>query len=286
MFPLGVTLVALLVAAILAGVAGSYLGIGGGILLIPFMTLALGVDIKVAIATSIVGVIATSTGAASVYVRDRLSHLRLGMFLEVATTLGAIVGAFVAILVPDRSVLFVLFGIVMIYATGYMVRPGVTTNASDAKVTSRLAARLKLADEYVDQAAGTTRAYDVARPGVGFGFGAIAGAVSGLLGVGGGFIQVPLMTIVMKIPTKPAVATSNFMIGVTAAASAFVYYSGGFLDPTFAGVIVVGVFAGTRVGTRLMVHARPGMIRLAFAILLAAIGALMILKAFIPGLIL
>ena len=283
MFSLAVILAVLFGSAFLAGILGSYLGIGGGILLVPVMTLGLGIDIRVAVATSIVGVIATSTGAASVYVRDHLTHLRLGMFLEVATTIGAIAGAFLAILLPNRAVLFVLFGLVMLYATSYMARPVSSRRESDSAPRSRLAERLKLGDRYREPSDGRVHEYAVARPGWGFGLGALAGAVSGLLGVGGGFIQVPLMNVVMRVPTKPAVATSNFMIGVTAAASAFIYYSGGFLDPSLAGVLVVGVFLGTRLGTRFMVRARPGRIRIAFAILLAAIGVLMVLKAFIPG---
>src|SRR5207253_1448534 len=163
-------LLILAIAAFLAGLGGSYLGVGGGVFLIPFMTLALSVNIKVAIATSLIGVIATSSGAASVYVRDHLTNLRLAMFLEVATTLGAIAG---------------------------------------------------------------------------FGVSAAAGLFSGLLGVGGGFIKVPAMNVLMRVPMKAAVATSNFMIGVTAAASAFIYYSQGLVDPGLAAMVIIGVFSGT-----------------------------------------
>lgn len=283
MLPLEVTLVALLAAAVLAGLAGSYLGIGGGVFLIPFMTLVLGIDIKVAVATSLVGVIATSTGAASVYVRDHLTNLRLGMFLEVATTFGALAGAFIAVFI-DRNALFVIFGIVVIYAASHMARAGGVPHAAvtDAGV-SRSAERLRLSDQYTDKEDRSVHGYKVARPGAGFGISLIAGGVSGLLGVGGGFIKVPAMNMVMRVPMKPAVATSNFMIGVTAAASAFIYHSEGYLDPTLAGIIVLGVFAGTRVGTRLMVRAKAHRIKLVFSVFLAGIGIFMILRTLLTG---
>lgn len=278
------TLLILFLTAFVAGIAGSYLGIGGGVLLVPFMALVLGVDIRVAIATSLVGVIATSTGAASVYVRDHLTNLRLGMFLEVGTTLGAITGAFVALLV-DRTALFIVFGIVVMYAASQMARGGHAVGergeVSDSRPPSRFGQRLRLRDTYLDQEHGGRYTYDVSRTGAGLGISMVAGAVSGLLGVGGGFIKVPMMNLVMRVPMKAAVATSNFMIGVTAAASAFIYYARGALDPSLAGAIVVGVFLGTRLGTRLMVKAKARSVRLIFAAFLVGIGVFMILRPFL-----
>ncbi len=284
MLPLQILLPVLLLTSFLAGIVGSYLGIGGGILLIPVMALGLQVDIRVAVAASLVGVIATSTGAASVYVRDRLTNLRLGMFLEVATTLGAIAGAFVAILI-NAEALFVLFGAVVLYVSWHMIRARESEDGPvpSARERSRFAERLGLAGEYLDKEDRTVHGYSVARPGAGFAISGVAGAVSGLLGVGGGFIKVPTMHVVMGVPMKPAVATSNFMIGVTAAASAFIYYSRGVLDPSLAGVIVIGVFLGTRLGTRWMVRAKAGRVRLLFAVLLAGMGVFMILRPFLPG---
>src|SRR5256885_11802928 len=234
-------LLLLAVAAFLAGLAGSYLGIGGGIFLIPFMTLALQIDIKVAIATSLIGVIATSSGAASVYVRDHLTNLRLAMFLEVATTLGAIAGAVVGILVPNVY-LFLTFGVVVLYAAASMVR--VAETAKDRAYRGGdeerpLVKRLNLSSLYFDQEDQGVYRYRVERPGAGFGVSAAAGVFSGLLGVGGGFIKVPAMNILMRVPMKAAVATSNFMIGVTAAASAFIYYSQGLVNPQLAAMVIV-----------------------------------------------
>ncbi len=156
-------------------------------------------------------------------------------------------------------------------------------HARTANPASPVAERLRLGDEYLDKEDGTVHRYTVSRPGTGLAISGVAGAVSGLLGVGGGFIKVPTMHVVMGVPMKPAVATSNFMIGVTAAASAFIYYSRGVLDPSLAGIVVIGVFVGTRIGTRWMVRATAGRVRFLFALLLAGMGVLMVLRAFVPG---
>ena len=278
--PLVEILLILLAASVLAGLAGSVLGIGGGVFLIPFLTLVLGVETHVAIATSLIGVIATSSGAASVYVRDRLANLRLGMFLEIATTMGAIAGALAAVAL-ERNVLELAFAVVALYAAAYMIRTRETAKdrAYRPGPESRASRILDLGSVYFDAEDGGVYRYRVERPGAGFGISAAAGAVSGLLGVGGGFIKVPAMNSVMRVPMKVAVATSNFMIGVTAAASAFIFYSRGFVDPALASVVVVGVFSGTNVGTRLMVRARPARLQLGFGVALACVGVAMALRA-------
>ena len=274
-------LLLLAVAAFLAGLAGSYLGIGGGVFLIPFMTLALGMPIKVAIAVSLIGVIATSSGAASVYVRDHLTNLRLAMFLEVGTTFGAIAGAVVGILVPSVY-LFLTFGVVVLYAAASMVR--VAETAKDRAYRGGegerpLVKRLNLSSVYFDQEDQGVYRYRVDRPGAGFGASAAAGVFSGLLGVGGGFIKVPAMNVLMHVPVKAAVATSNFMIGVTAAASAFIYYSQGLVDPSLAAMVIIGVFTGTNLGTRLLVRSKAADVRFLFAIFLTGLGIAMAARA-------
>jgi uncharacterized membrane protein YfcA len=280
-------LLILAVVAFLAGLGGSYLGVGGGVFLIPFMTLALGVQIKVAIATSLIGVIATSSGAASVYVRDHLTNLRLAMFLEVATTLGAITGALVALSVPGED-LYVVFGIVVLYAAVTMLRVRETARqrAYQAGDESPLTKYLNLSSVYFDQEDQGVYRYRVERPLAGFGISAAAGVFSGLLGVGGGFIKVPAMNVLMRVPMKAAVATSNFMIGVTAAASAFIYYSQGLVDPGLAAMVIIGVFTGTNLGTRLLSHAKASNVRFVFSIFLGALGTAMIARLFFPGVIL
>jgi len=277
-------LLILAIAAFLAGLGGSYLGIGGGVFLIPFMTLGLGVNIKVAIATSLIGVIATSSGAASVYVRDHLTNLRLAMFLEVATTLGAIAGALVGLTVPEFF-LYVAFGVVVLYAAATMVRIRETAKqrAYQAGEESPLAKRLNLGGVYFDQEDQGVYRYRVERPVAGFGVSAAAGLFSGLLGVGGGFIKVPAMNVLMRVPMKAAVATSNFMIGVTAAASAFIYYSQGLVDPGLAAMVIIGVFTGTNIGTRLLVHAKASRVRFVFALFLAVLGIAMVARLLVPG---
>src|SRR5216117_4259646 len=277
-------LLILVIAAFLAGLGGSYLGVGGGVFLIPFMTLALSIDIKVAIATSLIGVIATSSGAASVYVRDHLTNLRLAMFLEVGTTLGEIAGAVVGILVPNVY-LFLTFGVVVLYAAASMVRFAETAKDRayrGGEEERPLVKRLNLSSVYFDQEDQGVYRYRVERPGAGFGASAAAGVFSGLLGVGGGFIKVPAMNILMHVPMKAAVATSNFMIGVTAAASAFIYYSQGLVDPGLAAMVIIGVFSGTNLGTRLLEHSKASNVRFAFAVFLAAMGLAMLLSR-LPG---
>lgn len=283
MATLGVLLV-LMVAAFLAGLGGSYLGIGGGVFLIPFMTLALGVNIKVAIATGLIGVIATSSGAASVYVRDHLTNLRLAMFLEVATTLGAIVGALVGLRVPDFY-LYIAFGVVVLYAAATMawVRETARQRAYVPGEEPALTKRLGLSSVYFDREDQGVYRYRVERPVAGFGVSAAAGLFSGLLGVGGGFIKVPAMNVLMRVPMKAAVATSNFMIGVTAAASAFIYYSQGLVDPAFAAMVIIGVFSGTSLGTRLLERAKASNVRFAFVVSLAVLGIAMIARLAFPG---
>src|SRR6266849_9913438 len=273
-------LLILAVVAFLAGLGGSYLGVGGGVFLIPFMTLALGVQIKVAIATSLIGVIATSSGAASVYVRDHLTNLRLAMFLEVATTLGAITGALVALSVPGED-LYVVFGIVVLYAAVTMLRVRETARqrAYQEGDEAPLTKYLNLSSVYFDQEDQGVYRYRVERPLAGFGISAAAGVFSGLLGVGGGFIKVPAMNVLMRVPMKAAVATSNFMIGVTAAASAFIYYSQGLVNPGLAAMVIIGVFSGTNLGTRLLVRSRAADVRFLFAIFLAGLGIAMAARA-------
>ena len=277
-------LVVLAVAAFLAGFGGSFLGIGGGVFLIPFMTLVLDIDIKIAIATSLIGVIATSSGAASVYVRDHLTNLRLAMFLEVATTFGAISGALLGLLVDER-LLFLSFTAAVLSAAAIMVRTRETAKerAYRAGEEDPLAKRLALGSVYFDQEDQGVYRYRVERPVAGFAVSAAAGGFSGLLGVGGGFIKVPAMNILMRVPMKAAVATSNFMIGVTAAASAFIYYSAGFVEPSLAAMVIVGVFSGTNIGTRLLVRAKAQRVRFVFAVFLAVLGILMGLRAFGSG---
>ena len=202
-------------AAFLAGIAGSTLGIGGGVFLVPYLTLnpVLHLPLQEAIAVSLVGVIATSSGAASTYVRDRLTNLRLGIFLEVATTLGAILGAFVAVYIAP-FVLEVIFGLVVLYAAIFMIRTreGARERAAIAEEETGLAKRLRLSGFYFDPEDQAVYRYRVVRLGAGFCVSAVAGGVSGLLGVGGGFIKVPAMNVLMRVPRFEPVNTPTITI--------------------------------------------------------------------------
>jgi hypothetical protein len=275
----------LLVAALLflgaavAGFAGSLLGLGGGFLLVPLMTVALGVDIRVAVAVSIVAVVATSTGSGAASVRRGIANTRLGMFLEVATSAGAIGGAFIALTI-GRELLLVLFGIALLGALPFMLRPLGPPEYGTPNTLGGLLSpgRLRLASHHEDSK-GDLVPYAVHRPAAGLALSWCAGVVSGLLGIGGGLVKVPAMHAVMGVPIKVAVGTSNFMIGVTASAAALVYLSRGAVDPVLAATAALGVVLGTRYGTRRAETTRAEHLVKAFAGLLIAMAAVMFLKA-------
>ncbi len=264
--------------SIVAGFVGALFGLGGGVLIIPFLTLVEGVPVPLAVGASIVSVVATSSASAATYVQDHLTNLRLGMFLEIGTVSGAITGAFVSAFLP-ASALFILFGIILLYATMVMIRArGIDFPANvRPDKTSRI---LALGSQYDDQSLNRVVKYEVTRTPLTVFIGYFAGIVSGLLGVGGGIINVPTMNLVSKVPVKVASATSNFMIGVTAAASASVYLLRGDVNPLLAAPLIVGVAGGALLGTRVLKVTPPTRVKVAFGILLAAISLLMILKGF------
>ena len=266
----------ILLVSILAGFVGALFGLGGGVLIIPFLTLVEGVPVPLAVGASIVSVVATSSASAATYVQDRLTNLRLGMFLEIGTVAGAITGAFVAVFLP-ASALFILFGLILLYATIVMIRArGIDfpTNVKPDRVSEILA----LGSQYEDHSLRKVVNYEVTRTPLAVFIGYFAGIVSGLLGVGGGIINVPTMNILSKVPVKVASATSNFMIGVTAAASASVYLLRGDVHPLLAAPLIIGVAGGALLGTRVLKVTPPTRMKVAFGILLAAISLLMILK--------
>jgi uncharacterized protein len=227
--------------ALLVGGLGSMLGIGGGVLLIPLLTGLFGVPIKVAIGASIVSVIATSSAAGAVYVGHGLSHTRLSMVLEIATTIGALAGGITAVLLSP-NLLAGLFAAVLIYVVYSMRR---LPKAEGQTTPTGL-----LDTSYTDPATGQTVTYGVRNLPLGMSASFLAGNVSGLLGIGGGIIKVPIMSLLMGMPLRAAIATSNFMIGVTAASSAVIYYQRGFLDPGIAIPTALGVLVGAQIGTR------------------------------------
>jgi uncharacterized membrane protein YfcA len=262
--------------SVLAGVVGALAGLGGGVLIVPLLTIGFGVDIRYAIGASVVSVIATSSGAAAAYVRDRITNLRIGMFLEVATTTGAMAGAFAAALVAPAA-LSILFGAVLAVSVVPLVaRLG--EELPQGVVNDRWADRLRLAGRYYDAALGRTVCYQVKRVPLGFVMMWVAGLISGLLGIGSGTFKVLAMDTAMRLPMKVSTTTSNFMIGVTAAASAGVYVSRGYVHPLIAAPVALGVLAGAWLGSRLLVRLRNTTVRKLFVPLMLLIAVQMVLK--------
>ncbi len=264
-------------AAFAAGIIGSIVGIGGGLLVTPILTLLFGVDIHIAIGTSIVSIIATSSGAAAAYVKDRITNLRVGMFLEIATTIGAITGAVIAVYV-NSSILFALFGIILILTVTPSIRKGSEELPQGVKNDS-WATKLKLGSSYHDAVMKTDVRYQVTRTPTGFSVMYLAGVASGLLGIGGGTFKVLGMEGAMRLPMKVSTTTSNFMIGVTAAASAGIYFVRGDVNPFIVAPVMLGILGGARVGAKLLVRSRNVTIRRVFIVVLFVVALEMILKA-------
>lgn len=273
MTPLGFTLIVLGISYV-AGLLGSLVGVGGGIIVVPALTLLLGVSIQKAIAASIISVIATSSGAAASYVSERITNMRLGMVLEVATVAGALTGAYLAVVVSGRW-LFMTFALVLFYTVWTMLRP---KGHRIESAPDPMADRLALHGSFFDRSIGQQVDYRVSRTKLGFAVSYVAGVASGLLGIGGGVLKVPVMNLAMGIPIKVCTATSNFMIGVTAAASAAVYLMRGEVLPFVAAPVALGVMLGARTGARVMGGIPSGVIRVIFVVVLAVSAAQMLLK--------
>jgi uncharacterized membrane protein YfcA len=262
------------VISIAAGALGSLVGLGGGVLIVPVLVRFYDVDIRLAIGASIVSVIATSSGAAAAYVRDEMTNLRAGMFLEIATTLGAVSGAYLTTLLPTRF-LYVLFGAVLAYSALATYRHRHATALLSVS-HDRLANYFKLHGHYHDAADGRDYNYKVQRTGVGLAMMYVAGMVSALLGIGSGALKVPAMDLAMRMPMKVSTATSNFMIGVTAAASAGMYFERGQIDPVIAAPVAIGVLLGSMFGARYLGRATNKGVRLLFVVVLIAVAAEML----------
>ncbi len=260
-----------------AGLLGSLVGVGGGIIVVPLLTLCLGVDIHHAIAASIIAVIATSSGAASSYVRSHVSNMRLAMLLEISTAAGALSGAYFAGLLSPRF-LYILFGTMLVYTAWSMYKRSGHTAGTFPH--DPLADKLKLHGTYYDPSAKKEVEYRVSRVKVGFSLSYLAGVVSGLLGVGGGIIKVPVMNLLMGVPLKGSTATSNFMIGVTAATGAAVYFARGDIQPFIAAPVAIGVIFGAKTGARIMGHLKSNVIRVIFVTVVIVTAVQMLWKGF------
>ena len=261
---LGFTLL-LLGGSCAAGFLGALTGLGGGVVIVPLLVIAFGVDLRYAIGASLVSVIATSSGAAAAYVREGFSNLRVGMFLEMATTIGAVCGATLAAFL-DANVIGVVFAVLLFYSIYAELRPHASSTAADRP--DRLATRLRMDSTY--PTAEGRLAYHVHNVPAGFAIMWLAGALSGLLGIGSGVVKVLAMDQAMRIPLKVSTTTSNFMIGVTAAASAGIYLKRGYIDPGIAMPVMLGVLAGSLVGAAVLPRMPTNELRWVFCAVMAA----------------
>jgi hypothetical protein len=264
-----------LLGSFVAGFLGSLTGLGGGVVIVPLLALAFHVDMRYAIGASLVSVIATSSGAAAAYVREGFTNMRIGMFLEIATTVGAIAGALIAAHV-STSTIAIIFGFVLLYSAWLSTRrqPDVAVDRNP----DTLARVLRLNGSY--PTAEGEQSYAVHRIPLGFGLMFGAGTLSGLLGIGSGAVKVLAMDQAMRVPFKVSTTTSNFMIGVTAAASAGVYLARGYIDPGIAMPVVLGALAGSMFGARVLVRVRTQALRIVFGAVIFALGVEMIFNGF------
>lgn len=261
--------------AVLAGLVGSLTGLGGGVIVTPALTLLLGVDIRYAIGASLVSLIATSSGAAATYVRDGLTNIRIGMFLELATTVGAICGAMLAGVLPT-STLAIVFGAVLLYSAWQA--SGTRSERTKNSAPTPFARRLKLTGVYHSPAGDTP--YSASHPTLGFGVMYGAGILSGLLGIGSGAFKVIALDRLMGVPFKVSTATSNFMIGVTGVASAAIYFGRGYIHPALAFPVMLGVLGGSTLGAFLLPRLPVKQLRRGFAIVVAVVAVQMIVQGF------
>ena len=260
----------LLLGAYAAGLLGSLTGLGGGVIVIPLLTLAFGIDFHYAIGAALVASIATSSGSASAYVKEGITNIRLGMFLEIATSVGAVLGAVIALWMPTNAIA-VIFGVVLFFTAVMQNRQKVDHVGVKG---SALAMKLKLFGSYPTK--GGVQNYELTNVPGGFLIMVAAGALSGLLGIGSGVLKVLAMDSCMKVPFKVSTTTSNFMIGVTAVTSAVVYLQRGYIEPGIAFPIMVGVLGGALTGAKLLKHLDVRLLRKIFAIAILLVAVNMI----------
>jgi uncharacterized membrane protein YfcA len=263
----------LFLTSLFAGLLGALTGLGGGVVIVPVLALLFKVDIRYAIGASVVSVIATSSGAAVAYVKEGLSNIRIGMFLEVATTLGALLGAYLTARVSSHWIAIV-FGVVLLYSALASFRHRAAQPTREAPTP--LATRLELTGTVPATNRCPAQNYSAHRIPLGFGIMFGAGTLSGLLGIGSGAVKVLAMDQAMKLPFKVSTTTSNFMIGVTAAASAGIYLARGYIAPIIAMPVMLGVLVGSLVGTRILVRVNVPTLKIIFAVVIVVLGAEMI----------
>ncbi len=264
--------VILLVGAYCAGLLGSLTGLGGGVVVIPLLTLCFDVDFHYAIGAALVASIATSSGSGSAYVKEGITNIRLGMFLEIATTIGAVIGAFVALHWLPINAIAIIYGLVLILTAVMQQR---RKSDHEGVRGSEAARRLKLYGSW-PQSDGSVKHYELRNVGGGFGVMGVAGFLSGILGIGSGVLKVLAMDCIMKVPFKVSTTTSNFMMGVTACASAVVYIQNGYIAPGIACPVMIGVLGGALTGARLLKRMNVKVLRQIFCVAILLVAANMI----------
>jgi len=264
----------LLAGAYLAGLVGSLTGLGGGVVVIPLLTLVFHVDIRYAIGAALLASIANSSGAASAYIKEGITNIRLGMFLEIATTVGAVGGAIIAVYTPTNTIA-ILFGAILLFSAAMTLRK---KNMEALTEGSTLSYKLKLNSSYPTKYGEVE--YKLKNIGAGFSIMTLAGVLSGLLGIGSGALKVLAMDSAMHIPFKVSTTTSNFMIGVTAAASAVVYLQRGYMDPGIAFPVMLGVLGGAFTGSKLLTRMDPKVLKYIFCVAITFVAAEMIFNGY------
>ncbi|MGN8071383.1 sulfite exporter TauE/SafE family protein [Mucilaginibacter sp. SG564] len=264
----------LLAGAYLAGLVGSLTGLGGGVVVIPLLTLVFHVDIRYAIGAALLASIANSSGAASAYIKEGITNIRLGMFLEIATTVGAVGGAIIAVYTPTNTIA-ILFGAILLFSAAMTLRK---KNMEALTEGSTLSYKLKLNSSYPTKDGEVE--YKLKNVGAGFSIMTLAGVLSGLLGIGSGALKVLAMDSAMHIPFKVSTTTSNFMIGVTAAASAVVYLQRGYMDPGIAFPVMLGVLGGAFTGSKLLTRMDPKVLKYIFCVAITFVAAEMIFNGY------
>ncbi len=260
-----------LLGSVCAGVIGSLSGLGGGIVVIPLLSIVLGVDIHYAIGAALVSVIATSSGSAAAYVKEGIANMRLGMFLEIATTAGAVAGALISSAAPS-SFIAILFGCALIFSAGNSLRK---KGEAVVENSSKMAIALKLPSDYPINKE-TKVKYGTKNVLGGFGMMGLAGMLSGMLGIGSGAFKVIAMDTIMKIPFKVSTTTSNFMMGVTALASCVIYIQKGYIVPDICLPVMIGVLVGAMIGSKILMATDPKKLRTIFAFIIFFLAANMI----------
>lgn len=263
--------ICVLLGSVAAGIIGSLSGLGGGIVVIPLLSIVLGVDIHYAIGAALVSVIATSSGSAAAYVKEGIANMRLGMFLEIATTAGAVAGALISSAAPS-SFIAILFGLALIFSAGNSLRK---KEEQVVEQSSPLAISLKLPSDYPNNK-GEKINYGTKNVVGGFGMMGLAGMLSGMLGIGSGAFKVIAMDTIMKIPFKVSTTTSNFMMGVTALASCVIYIQKGYIVPDICLPVMIGVLSGAIIGSKILMSTDPKKLRTFFAVIIFFLAANMI----------